>query len=169
MSGRARLSRRALMLALACVALAPAVHAHRAQSVLTTVTWNEATRAIEVVHRIHAHDAELGLSQALGQPVVDLTLAANQARLLAYVEQRFTLADGRQAIELEPVGAEMEAEAVLVYQEARRGAVPTDLIVTHEILRDVFEGQTNLVNVRMSQKTRTLLFSGRDGAKRAPG
>ena len=31
----------------------------------------------------------------------------------------------------------------------------------------VFDGQTNLVNVRMAQRTRTLLFAGNDGSKTA--
>lgn len=46
---------------------------------------------------------------------------------------------------------------------------PKALAINNQIFRDVFEGQTNLVNVRLAQKTRTLIFSGGDGVKKAEG
>jgi hypothetical protein len=79
------------------------------------------------------------------------------------------MTDGGKTIALQPLGAEMEGEAILVYQECRLATPPKVLSIVNGILRDVFEGQTNLVNVRLAQRTRTLIFSGNDGAKRAEG
>jgi hypothetical protein len=100
-------------------------------------------------------------------PAVDITLVANQAKLMLYIERHFSLADGSGPIKLEPLGAEFESGAILVYQEARRAAPPAELMIENRILRDVFDQQTNLVNIRMAQRTRTLIFAGQDGAKRA--
>lgn len=153
----------------ATVALAPEALAHRAQTVLTTVMWNTSSSVLEVTHRIHAHDAELTLAATTGVQAVDITQVKNQAQLLLYIEKQFTMTDGGKTIALQPLGAEMEGEAILVYQECRLATPPKVLSIVNGILRDVFEGQTNLVNVRLAQRTRTLIFSGNDGAKRAEG
>jgi hypothetical protein len=160
---------RRLAIAGGCVLVAaPSAFAHRSQSVLTVVNWNPNTSMIEVSHRVHAHDAEVGLAMSTGDanaPAVDITVAANQAKLMFYIEKHFSLTDGKGAIKLEPLGAELESEAVLVYQEAKMAAPPPELTIDNRILRDVFDQQTNLVNVRMAQRTRTLIFAGNDGVK----
>jgi hypothetical protein len=139
-------------------------------SVLTTVEWNATNSALEIVHRIHAHDAEVGLQMTQGGGVFDITQVQNQARLMLYLEKAFTLADGAgKRIALAPVGAELQAEAILAYQEAKLPAPPAELRVGNSILCDVFEGQANLVNIRLAKKTRTLLFTEGDGVKRADG
>jgi hypothetical protein len=164
--------RMALLAGSSCVgavALAPEALAHRAQTVLTTVMWNAASSMLEVTHRLHAHDAELTLAATTGAQAVDITQVTNQAQLMLYIEKQFTLTDSGKAIVLQPLGAEMDGDAILVYQECRLASPPTGLFIVNGILRDVFEGQTNLVNVRLAQRTRTLIFSGNDGAKRAEG
>ncbi len=151
------------------LAFAPPALAHRAQSVLSTVMWNAGSSMLEVTHRFHAHDAELALQQTTGVVQVDITQVKNQAQLMLYIEAHFALMDGAQKIALRPLGAEFEGEALLMYQEIKLKAPPQKLSIDNRILRDVFEGQTNLVNVRLAQKTRTLIFSGKDGVKAAEG
>jgi hypothetical protein len=165
----ARITRRVAMLAGGAIALAPEALAHRAQTVLTTVMWNASSSMLEVTHRLHAHDAELTLAATTGAQAVDITQVKNQAQLMLYIEKQFVLKDGAKQITLQPLGAELEGEALLLYQECRLPGPPRDLSIANGILRDVFEGQTNLVNVRLAQRTRTLIFSGEDGAKRAEG
>jgi hypothetical protein len=171
MTGRALHLTRRLALAGGCALLAaPSAFAHRSQSVVTLVNWNPSTSMIEVSHRMHAHDAEVGLAWATGEanaPAVDITVVANQAKLMLYIEKHFSLGGKSGPIKLEPLGAELQSEAIIVYQEAKLPAPPAELVVDNQILRDVFDGQTNLVNVRMAQRTRTLLFAGKDGAKPA--
>jgi hypothetical protein len=164
-----RITRRMAVLAGCALAVAPPALAHRAQTVLSTVMWNAGSGMLEVTHRLHAHDAELTLAATTGAPAVDITVVKNQAQLMLYVEQHFGLTDGGRMIALQPLGAEFEGEAILLYQECKLPAPPKDLAIDNRILRDVFEGQTNLVNVRLAQRTRTLIFSGTDGVKKAEG
>jgi len=169
MKGRGHILTRRLAIAGACaLAAAPPALAHRSQSVLTTVSWNPATSKLEVMHRIHAHDAEVGLMQATGSTKnVDITVLRNQAQLILYVETHFALKGPQGAITLEPLGAEFQSEAIVLYQEAKLAAPPAELTIDNRILRDIFDGQTNLVNVRLDKRTRTLIFAGQDGAKLA--
>ena len=150
--------------------LPPEALAHRSQSVLTTLDWSPEHRTLQVVHRIHAQDAEIALAKVSGQPTVDLTQIRDQARLLVYVEANFTVFSKDKVLTLEPVGVEMVGEDALVYREGKLPA-PLDLIeVDDQLLRDVFDQQTNLVNVRMTEgRVRTLIFAGRDRRKQARG
>ena len=87
-----RLTRRLAIAGGLALAAAPPAFAHRSQSVLTTVNWNAATSTLEVMHRIHAHDAEVGLMQSTGSTEnVDITQVRNQAQLMLYVEKHFSL------------------------------------------------------------------------------
>lgn len=169
MTGRGRIPTRRLAILGACaLAVAPPALAHRSQSVLTTINWNPATSRLEVMHRIHAHDAEVGLMQATGSSEnVDISVLRNQAQLMLYVEKHFSLMAPQGAITLQPLGAEFQSEAIVLYQEAKLAAPPAELTIDNQILRDIFDQQTNLVNVRLDKRTRTLIFAGSDGAKQA--
>ena len=163
------ITRRMAVLAGCALAVAPPALAHRSQTVLTTVMWNPASSMLEITHRLHNADAEAWLLQLGEGSGSDITVVRNQAQMMLYIENHFALTDGGKKIDLQALGAEIEGEALLLYQECKLAAPPKALAIDNRILRDVFEGQTNLVNVRLAQKTRTLIFSGSDGVKKAEG
>jgi hypothetical protein len=162
-----RLTRRLAVAGGLALAVAPSAAAHRSQSVLSLVTWNPSKSTLDVSHRMHAHDAAVGLALSTGVETIDIMQARNQAQLMLYVEKHFSLSDGQASIALTSLGAEIQSEAIVLYQEARRPAPPAELVIGNQILCDLFDGQTNLVNVRLAQRTRTLIFIAKDGPKRA--
>lgn len=164
--------RRALLCTGLAAALAPAAFAHRSQSVFTAVSWNAESSKLEIVHRFHPDDVEIGLARYAGAgEFLDMGQVRNQARLLVYLESHFRLNAAGAEIRLEPVRVEPGGMEIVAYQEAKLAGRPEELEIENQILRDVFAMQTNLVNVRFARRTRTLIFSGRDEAKRvaAPG
>ncbi|MDP3495365.1 MAG: hypothetical protein Q8R82_19835 [Hyphomonadaceae bacterium] len=166
------ITRRVAIIAGCALAVAPPALAHRSQTVLSTVMWNAGSSMLEVTHRVHNADAEAWLAQlgqGSGASAIDITVVRNQAQMMLYVEQHFGLTEGGKKIALQALGAEVEGEALLLYQQCKLAAAPTGLAIDNRILRDVFDGQTNLVNVRLAQRTRTLIFSGQDGVKKAEG
>jgi hypothetical protein len=167
MSGQGiRLTRRMAVFAGCALVVAPPALAHRSQTVLTMVMWNADKSILEVTHRFHNADAEAWL-QFAGSQSTDITAVRNQAQLMLYVEGHFALTDGDKKVALQPLGAEMEGEAILLYQECKLPAPPRNLSIDNRILRDVFDGQANLVNVRLAQRTRTLIFAGQAGIQKA--
>ena len=86
---------------------------------------------------------------------------------MLYVEKHFSLSGPSGPIALSALGAEFQSEAIVLYREAKLKAPPPELAIDDQILRDVFDLQTNLVNVKLDKKTRTLIFSGKDGVKQA--
>lgn len=121
---------------------------------------------MEVIHRLHPHDAEIALTDG-GAGVLDLGDPVQQARLMLYAETHFVLSAGGKAIALEPVGVELRDLDAMVYREAKAEKPFSELVVDDRMFRDVFDEQTNLVNIRMGKGVRTLIFAGRDGPKRA--
>jgi hypothetical protein len=138
-------------------------HAHRMPEGLTTITPNANTGRVDIVHRLHVHDAELALAEVLQDAHLDLTLLEMQARFALYVEQKFKLANqsSKESLELLLIGAELEGDYVIVYQESLN-ALPFWLAVRNDVLRDVFPDQVNKVNILSDLGVRTLMFSGDD-------
>jgi len=146
--------------------LAPEAMAHRSRSVLSTIDWNTAQSSLDISHRLHGHDAEVALlktgAMLAGE---DLTQIRTQARLGLYVQDRFRLSVSRIAVETEILAAEIDGAEIVVYQTARLVQMPDELTIDNQILRETFEDQTNLVNVRLGAGVRTLMFAGSDGVK----
>jgi hypothetical protein len=142
--------------------IATTTSAHRMPGSLSTIKTNPNTGGIEVIHRLHNHDAELGVITILNDRSITLEQLVGRAQLALYVEERFLLApieDGSigTPLELDLIGAELDGEFVLVYQELK-GELPREIAVRDDILRDVFPGQVNHVNIAVGGEVRSLTF-----------
>jgi hypothetical protein len=141
--------------------------AHRAHISLTTVEWNARARTLELIHRVHLHDAQRVLDEVA--PTRDLALAdlEGRARFALYVESCLALWLGSEEAELALtlVGAEIEGDHILVFQEIELPEHPSALRVKCTLLRDLFDDQANHVNLTVDERTRTLRFSGEDETK----
>jgi hypothetical protein len=158
-----------LLLLLVGVGVAFSAAAHRMPLGMTTVEYNPVTDSVEIVHRLHRHDAEEAMVQVIARPGVDLMELSVQARLALYVEDHFQIAgamDGQvgDPLPLQLVGAEMDGDYVLVYQELP-GKLPAEIAVRNDVLRDLFPAQVNRVNVTTASGIKTLIFKGDDAWK----
>ena len=152
-----------------CVAVAS--FADRQPGSLSTVKINAATGNVEIIHRLHNHDAELGIIAILKDRSLTMDQLVGRAQLALYIEERFTIAvtDGDEVgapLALELLGAELDGEYVLVYQEFS-GTFPATVAVRNDILRDVFPEQVNHVNIAIDGTVRSLTFKNRDRWQRA--
>jgi len=141
-------------------------HADRQPGSLSTIKTSPTTGNIEVIHRLHNHDAEQGVIAVHGDRSLTLDKLEGRARLALYVEERFIVAgvtdDGIGApLALELVGAELDGDYILVYQEYN-GELPTRIAVQNGILRDVFPEQVNHVNISTGAEVRSLTFRNDD-------
>lgn len=146
--------------------LSASAWAHRMPLAMTTVAYNPVTDSVEIVHRLHRHDAEQAMLEVIAEPGVDLMEIAVQARLALYTEAHFQIArvvDGEpgRVLVLDLVGAELEGDYILVYQELP-GRLPAEIAVRDDILRDLFPDQVNRVNVTTDSGTKSLVFKQDD-------
>lgn len=157
-----RTSLRLSLFVAAVVTLTAAVAtAHRAPGSLTTIEWNDRAGATEIVHRLHSHDAELGVGELLGIDSLSALDLEDRARIALYVEERFEIRHAGEALPLSLVGAELFSDHLLVYQEYS-GELSGTIEIRDDILRDVFPAQVNQVNIEHAGVVRTLMFANDD-------
>jgi hypothetical protein len=144
---------------LACASFA--AHAHRFHVGLTDISFNDRTGSIEIVHTYMAHDVEALLAN-LYQRQFDLTDPDDQAVLRKYVEQQFWLqAQDKRKLPLRWVGMTIDAESVVIYQEAEQTTLSTAALIHDQVLVDFLPGQVNTVNVNQPGKTLTFTFTNK--------
>ena len=162
-----------LRLALISILLSPLTlpaSAHRAQLSITTLEWVSAGTVIEVTHRIHLHDAQdaLRASDQSDAEHLDILDLEAQARFALYAEDRFALypsAAAQTPVPVTTVGAEVDGEYLYVYQEITNAPAMLAVSLSCDILRDVFPGYGNHVNLQQGATVQTLTFSGDDNRK----
>ena len=136
--------------------------AHRAPGSLTTVEWNDRSQRTEIVHRLHSHDAELGVGTVVGDAALSTLTLDGRAQIALYVEERFAIEQDGKRVALDLLGAELIADYLLIYQEHDK-KLTGEIRVRDDILRDVFPAQINQVNIADGATVRSLAFSGDDG------
>jgi len=164
-SAKIRLIRHTLRVAilLATLFAATTCLAHRVPECMTTIERNPNTGTIEIVHRLHAHDAEQALAAALRKPQLTLDTLEAQAQLALYVEKRFQIVDraSGKPIELKLIGAELDGDDILVFQESNT-PLPRSLAMRNDVLRETLPNQVNTVNISLDSQMRTLVFAKED-------
>ena len=146
------------LVAISLVLMIPSSMAHRAPGCLTTIKWNDASRRTEIIHRLHIHDAEVGVSASRGIAGLSVGDTEGRAHIALYVEEHFHIISDDDPLPLELVGAEISGNDILVYQEYPK-PLPQDILIQNSILRDAFPKQVNRVNIEDAAGVQSLLFS----------
>ena len=135
------------------------LEAHRAPGVLTTIEWNK--QRTEIIHRIHNHDAELGVAQIENLPLLSVNDAEGRARISLYVERNFTLFQNGKTQNIELIGAELVDDYIFIYQELAY-ELGKDISIRNTILREIYPKQINQVNLFVERYIKTLQFGEND-------
>ncbi|WP_020651743.1 DUF6702 family protein [Massilia niastensis] len=134
------------------------VAAHRFHTGLTDISYNERTKSTEIIHTYMAHDIEALLAN-LYQRQFDLSDPEDQDVLRRYVEQQFWLKaqDGRR-LPVRWVGMTIDAQSVVIYQEAEGMPVSSAAAIRQGVLVDFLPDQVNTVNLNEGGAVRSLTF-----------
>jgi len=135
--------------------------AHQQKEAITRVLFNPRTHNIEVMHRFLLHDAEHALKEIRKASANILASEDDREFFSNYVHQRFALADqDGNTLALKAVGYEIEGRFIWVYAET---AIPTELrslTLRHDVLRDIWPEQVNLVNIERHGDVQSATFTG---------
>lgn len=131
--------------------------AHRQHLSWSTVEWNAQTNILEITHRVHAHDASAWLT---AQSNVDIAITdiEQQANFALYCSNNFKLQHSQQWQTLEIVGAELQGNYLLTYQQLTLDSPPISLSYEVSILMDLFQDQEHVVNTISKGQTTSLNF-----------
>ncbi len=140
--------------------LAAQVSAHQQKSGLTTVLFNPRTNNIEVMHRLYLHDAEHAVKHLFDKRADIIGNTDTQAKFAQYVAQRFSLFNELdQAFTLDLVGYEVDGQHVWIYQETAKPPHVGKISVRHDVLRDIWPEQNNLINFEGKGPVQSLEFA----------
>ncbi|MCH6255972.1 hypothetical protein MLD52_05390 [Puniceicoccaceae bacterium K14] len=142
------------------------LYAHRQPEALTTIEYNQGTESTEIVHRLHAHDAEQVLLSLQSEKSSALDTLEGRALVALHVEKCFQIAnvENGTVMLIKLLGAELEDDTLYVYQEYD-GVLPGDLKLRNDIFREYLPGQVNTVIILSGEKFPPLIFSGNDSWK----
>lgn len=134
--------------------------AHQQKEGLTTVLFNPRTGNIEIMHRIYMHDAEHAVKELFSKKA-DILKDPDTQRLFAeYVAKNFGLYNELDhPFKLNKVGHEVEGRFFWIYQETEKPAEIGTIKVRHDVLRDLWPSQNNLINFEGKGKIKSLNFS----------
>lgn len=126
--------------------------AHRTHVSLTRVTPNLRAGRWEIIHAVHYHDA-LKLLAARGvSDEVQPASVAGRARIALEIERGFRWhADDGSLLQPVTVGAELDGDNVLVYQELPAPQKSGKVSVKSNFLHDVFDDQLNNVSLEFDK------------------
>jgi hypothetical protein len=151
--------RSALAATLACITAAAAAHTFHFG--MTDISFNERTGSTEIVHTYMAHDVEALLTN-MYQRDFDLTQPDDQAVLRKYVEKQFWLeAKDKGRLPLRWVGMTIDAQNVVIYQEAEKTPLSKTTTVHDEVMSDFLPDQVNTVNLNEAGHIRTFTFGAK--------
>ncbi|MCX7285484.1 MAG: hypothetical protein NTX28_15835 [Novosphingobium sp.] len=148
----------ALVFAALMVAAAPA-QAHRGHDAMSVVTLAPGG-AITVSHRFEAHDLEPALSSIAPDAQASLDDPEAIAALKAYLQRRFVVSAGGKPVPLAFTAIEVGVRQVRVDYAGHVKGKPKALTLQTTVLRDVYPGQVNQVQVQYGKIARTLRFAG---------
>ncbi len=153
--------RQLLWLAPALLSVAASrAEAHRAHVTLTRLQANPRAGTWELVHSLHYHDAAQVLARLAGGRRVEPTAVEGRARLALELERCFRILgpDGKP-LSIATVGAELEGDSVLVYQELPAPPARGTYTVECTLFQEVFPGQLNNLSVDLVQPSTVLRLS----------
>ena len=110
------------------IAMSAAAHAHRFHTSITDISYNARTKSTEVVHTYMAHDIEA---------------------LLTNLYQR---------LKLRWIGMTIDAQSVVVFQEAEQTQLSQAAVIRQGVLIDFLPDQVNTVNLNEAGAVRSLTF-----------
>lgn len=149
-------SKFSIIICLLCVANIG--HAHRFYASFSQVDMQSAKGTIEITHRIFTHDIE-DLLQRYKEGPSELTDDVIEAFLKDYIIQAFALyAPDGEMIPLNWIAIEVTLDNIFVYQEAALQEGQDTLIIADRILMDLFDNQSNTVNVKLDGKVKSHTF-----------
>ncbi len=161
------ISRRTALAGIFCGAMAASpAFAHPFHLCSGEMEFNTKTGRWEVAIKLHPSDLETAIRKKAGKKV-DVTIKEGSPELLDYLTKHFALsiaepaekADKNEQGKIEFVGAEMERGWLWLYFEIPAPEGKGAVSLTHTILLDEVEKQSNTILVRNSGKRASLHFS----------
>ncbi|UTA67640.1 MULTISPECIES: DUF6702 family protein [Emticicia] len=137
---------------------------HAFHTSLTEIQYNAREKSLEVTIRMFTDDLESALTKLNnGQKVMIGGKNDNSDALLSkYVQQHFAIiSPQKQKKAMQYLGKEPEGDATWVYIEIPEGQTLKDHTIYNDLMQELFDDQTNLINLFYGSNKKTFLFNSK--------
>lgn len=138
--------------------------AHAFHTSLTEMKYNAKEKSMEISIRMFTDDLELALTKANnGQKIFIGGKNDNSEAILSkYVQLYFAIVTPlKQKKAVNFIGKEIEGDATWVYIEMPDFQDPKGHFIYNSLMQEMFDDQTNLVNLQYLGTKKTFLFDGK--------
>ena len=136
-------------------------HLHAFHTSITEMRYNPKEKAFEISLRIFMDDLEKTLStNNKNKKFVIENNDKNDVFIEQYIRKHFVITTPKnQKLNYQYVGKEKEGEAVWIYLEMPLNEPLKGSKIQNDVLMDMFEDQTNIVNIFMNNDKKSYLYN----------
>lgn len=137
---------------------------HAFHTSLTEIQYNAKEKSLEITIRLFTDDLENALTKINnGQKVMIGGKNDNSDAVLSkYIQQHFAIiTPQKQKKPINYLGKELEGDATWVYVEIPESQIVKDHILYNDLMQEMFDDQTNLVNFFYAGNKKTFLFNSK--------
>jgi uncharacterized protein DUF6702 len=141
--------------------------AHPLHTTLVQLTLDERTRTVESSIRVFASDFAAAVAKRKGATVPSGDLVSD-AEAMTYVRTTFLVSDASgHALPLAWCGSRRAGDVLWLCVRAMSTAPPNEVMISDQMLCELFDDQINIVQTTNGRKRASMLFTKGDRAKRA--
>jgi len=136
-------------------------NAHEFYLSVTEIEYSEEQQSLQIITRVfiddfqnvlnERYDADIQLSEEAEEGAVTENISK-------YLSQKLRLKVNGEALQLNYLGKEYDADQLVLYIEVKDVASFNQIEVSNGILTDLFDDQKNVVHVEVKGKTKSLLL-----------
>jgi hypothetical protein len=147
---------------LLCLPLFVGKAKHEFHSSIAEMHYNMQSKSLEVSIRVFSDDFTLALNEANGTNLTEETLISKDAEkaIQQYIVRHFSLVDNKKNVKVgKVIGSENELDATWLYIEFFDCENLNSFTLFNSILTEIFDDQTNVVNVIYPHDKKSLIFT----------
>lgn len=136
---------------------------HAFHTSLTEMRYNAKSKGFEVSVRVFTDDLEKVLSHDnQNKKIIVENNDKNDALVEQYVKKHFMLINAKNQLKaIQYIGKEKEGDATWIYLELPMNEALSGLRLKNDVLIDMFEDQTNIVNIFVKEEKKSFIFNAK--------
>jgi hypothetical protein len=126
---------------------------------VTEIEYNEKEKRLEVMMRVFIDDLELALRSRFNKPEMDIlapTSPTLDEMMNEYLKDHFKITLDNKVQKTSYLGHERDGEAFVFYVEVPNIKKWKEIVVTNDIIMEMYDDQSNLVHVTVRGKVKSL-------------
>lgn len=126
---------------------------------VTEITLDEKEKELEIMLRVFTDDLEMAIRNTKNDPELNLLNPANTTTdklVWEYLQPRFKLITDEKPQPVKYLGHEKDEDVLIFYIQVQPVKRFKTMDITNTIITELFDDQSNLINLTINEKTRSL-------------